>query len=269
MFMVSNFSAQIKFIHDATNSTASPLHSAVQPKPEPKPINDTNYEPFNTTNPHSSWCPYATCQNSPLCQPCNRRYILIVATGRSGSTTVLKMINSLPNVRLSGENRNFLGITAPLVNTFHFDDPSKYPKGYIVKKDPRRPGISPLLEQNFDRDDGPFAHNAIPPQSMSCAIQHAFNVLNPPPQAVQREDNLLSVRDYDESTIFGFKTIRLQKNDWTPMYAAKYITEVFPCAKVIINIRSNAADQVRSMENTFRSEDGTYKTEEDIHQTNQ
>ncbi len=61
---------------------------------------------------------------------------------------------------------------------------------------------------------------------MSCPIQSAFNALNPPPRDVQLRDNVLSVREYDESTILGFKTIRLQKNNWTAMYSAKYIKEV-------------------------------------------
>lgn len=58
------------------------------------------FEPFNNTNPYEeAWCPLATCNNSPVCAPCNKRYLFIIATGRSGSTTLLKMFNSLPNVR--------------------------------------------------------------------------------------------------------------------------------------------------------------------------
>ena len=68
----------------------------------------TLYLAFNDTNPHNanlkegetSFCPYATCHNSPICGPCNQRFIFIAATARSGSTSLLYMINSLPNVRL-------------------------------------------------------------------------------------------------------------------------------------------------------------------------
>jgi len=57
------------------------------------------FEPFNSTSPHEeSWCPSATCNNSPLCQPCMKRFLFILATGRSGSTTLLSMLNHLPCV---------------------------------------------------------------------------------------------------------------------------------------------------------------------------
>jgi hypothetical protein len=210
-----------------------------------------NYTPFNTTNPHGdSWCPYATCQNSPLCAPCNRRYILILATGRSGSTTLLKMMNFLPNVRLSGENRNFIGISRPLISNFQVDqgDNNNHNNNHKIGS-----SVTPLLDQNFDRDEGAFMHNAIPPQAMSCPIQSAFNVLNPPPKEIQENDHKLSIHEYDADTIMGCKTIRFHKNDLRTEYASNYLKEVFPCSKVIINIRSNAEDQVKSIQGTFQN----------------
>lgn len=39
------------------------------------------------------------------CDLCSQDWLFIIATGRSGSTTVLEMMNSLPNVYLSGEHR--------------------------------------------------------------------------------------------------------------------------------------------------------------------
>jgi len=57
------------------------------------------FESFNHTNPHkNSWCPRATCNNSPLCQPCKKRFLFIISTGRSGSTSLLSMLNYLPGV---------------------------------------------------------------------------------------------------------------------------------------------------------------------------
>ena len=47
-----------------------------------------------------TWCPNATCMNSPLCQPCNQRFLFILTTPRAASTTLLSMINYLPNVSL-------------------------------------------------------------------------------------------------------------------------------------------------------------------------
>lgn len=128
----------------------------------------TTSEAFNNTNPHKeSWCPSAMCYNSPLCVPCNRRYLFILATGRSGSTTLLRMFNELPNIRLAGENLNQLYFASQLVanleNDNHFVSPMWVRKGKYMK-----PKI-----------DGPFQHNALPIGHMSCAFQNLLNALNP------------------------------------------------------------------------------------------
>ena len=221
-------------------------------KKNASPSSNQTYKPFNSTNPHvNSWCPYATCQNSPLCAPCNRRYILILATGRSGSTTLLKMMNYLPTVRLSGENRNFIGISSQLITNYQLIDPSTNQE--IPKHSVKGQQITPLLQKNSDRFEGAFAHNAIPPQTMSCPIQNALNALNPPPQSIQQNDHLRSIHDYDRNTILGCKTIRFHKNKWDIHYAANYIKEVFPCSKIIINIRTNVTNQLHSIQDTFSS----------------
>ena len=249
----SFFSASaISATYSKTNDTSSTQAKQTQHARD-------SYNPFNTTNPHAnSWCPYATCHNSPLCSPCNRRYILILATGRSGSTTVLKMINSLPKVRLSGENRNFIGISSPLISNFEVTDPDQ--KG---KK------VSPLLKQNYDREEGAFMHNAIPPQAMSCPLQQALNTLNPPPQAVQMNDHLLSIHEYDKETIMGCKTIRFHKNKFSVKQAAEYLKEVFPCSRVIVNIRTNVEDQLNSIQGTFSKATEKGKSTDDITEYNQ
>mmetsp|Transcript_3762 Transcript_3762/g.4933 ORF Transcript_3762/g.4933 Transcript_3762/m.4933 type:complete len:389 (-) Transcript_3762:169-1335(-) len=215
------------------------------------------YEPFNTTNPHQQWCPNVSCQNSPLCAPCNRRYILILATARSASTTLTKMMNFLPNVRLAGENRNFLFIASNLINNFRGGE-----KGVTT---------TPLLDQNFDRVDGAFEHNAIPPQAMSCPVQQALNTLNPPPQAIQQNDHIQSIQEYDSNTILGCKTIRFHKNtqEWTLEQATDFLKEAFPCSRIIVNIRSNVTSQLHSIEDTFKNKKQQVKTENEIIKMNQ
>jgi hypothetical protein len=36
-------------------------------------------------------------------------WLFILATGRSGSTTILSMLNQVPEISLSGENNDLLG----------------------------------------------------------------------------------------------------------------------------------------------------------------
>jgi hypothetical protein len=124
---------------------------------------------YNTTNPHfaknsktKSWCPGATCNNSPVCAPCNRRFLFIIATGRSGSTTLLRMFNALPNVRIAGENNNELYVASQLESNL------EGAKGHH------------LLDGNATQ--GSWAHNAIPPQAMACPIQKVVETLDIAPR---------------------------------------------------------------------------------------
>lgn len=49
-----------------------------------------------------SYCPWCNSWD-PLCK---RAFLFVIATGRSGSTTILGMVNGIPGVFLSGENWN-------------------------------------------------------------------------------------------------------------------------------------------------------------------
>jgi len=225
------------------NATESTTESKEAKYGRIKETDETPFLPFNTSNPHSgSWCPYATCQNSPLCLPCQRRYLFIIATGRSGSTSLLKMLNFLPSVRLSGENINQLFTASKLLSNIR----SK----------------NHLLEQNFDRK-GSFAHNAIPPQSMSCSIQGIMNAINPPPQNVQQHVNIRghpSIEEFNRDMIFGAKTIRFQNGEWNVKQSAKFLKENFPCSRVVINIRSDVKGQLKSNKKTFGTKKGKNTT---------
>jgi len=190
-------------------------------------------EPFNETNPYlSSWCPAAACPNSPVCSPCSQRFLFILATARSGSTTILQTLNTLPGVRLSGENDNV------------FYNLWKLTSGERMKH---------TLNQDYDQDTGPWMHNAIPRGAMSCTVQNFMKTINPPQLSIQKFSNALPLSTSDRSTIIGAKMIRIQrrKNDWSPFNVTKFIRKNFPCAKVVVSIRSDVQSELKSMNNTF------------------
>lgn len=192
-------------------------------------------QPFNYTNPfYDSWCPYAKCYNSPVCVPCDRRFLFILATGRSGSTTLLKMFDSLPGVRLAGENLNELYLAAQLYKNIkhdnHFVNDMWVAKGRYMK-----PKI-----------DGPFQHNALPIGALSCVSQHLVSALNPP----ELPEDTFEMED-DSKTILGMKLIRIQRGDWKPSEAATFLKENFPCARYIVNVRTDIEEQVDSYKNNF------------------
>ena len=201
---------------------------------------DVPSQPFNTHNPHGkSWCSYATCHNSPLCEPCQRRYLFILATARSGSTTLLRMLNTLPNVRLGGENLNTLFKTYEVIYNLKDDEENHAPK---------------LKDNGEGVPDGPMMHHPIPQGAYACPTQLWIETLNPPPEKVIRQSHLghrPSVEEYDQYKILGLKSVRFHLGNWTAVQAAEYLRTNFPCARIILNYRSNVESQLESISSRF------------------
>lgn len=256
---------------------------SMQPSPLLSYSKESSFLAFNQTNPHRhSWCPNATCNNSPICAPCNRRYLFIISTARAGSTTLLQMFNSLPNVRLSGENNGELFIASLLQTNLRAIDQE-----------------NAVLDDNGTAD-GAWIHNKIPSQAMgtfylyliliysiltsmckystfphvrsiyilACPVQHVANTLNPPPAKILHSVNETtkpSIVEYDDSKIFGMKTIRIHLNktkvlgpthsirihtDWQPEEAADFFKINFPCSRILVNIRSDLTGLANSVTST-------------------
>lgn len=97
--------------------------------------------------------------------------------------------------------------------------------------------------------NGPFVHNAMPVGSLSCVLQNLLSYLNPPeinPEQFHVED-----ADAEKRLIKGAKVIRLQASKWTAGGAYRFLTESFPCARYVINIRSDLDRQAQSIETAF------------------
>ena len=198
----------------------------------------------NATQSHkTSWCPYATCNDSPVCSPCKRRFLFIVASGRSGSTTLLSMMNMLPNVRLSGENNNELFVISGLETNLRRDK-----KKHILHE---------------PAQTGPWKHNQIPDQALSCPMQKVVETLDIAPNEVLENIHQEPFRSEEEGKILGVKTIRIQQGNWGPKKAADFFKRNFPCSRIIVNYRSDSEAQLNSTSNLgWRSvtEDSLIKT---------
>jgi hypothetical protein len=180
---------------------------------------------FNNINPHPEFCPYATCNNSPICSPCARRFVIEIAEGRSGSTTVMTMLDQLPNLRMAGENNGIL--------IHQLDD---------VK-------AMAILNKYYQ---GAWQHNSIPEQALACPIQKFIEVINPP----KMSENILID---DKDTIIGFKTIRLHNNMASNVFTSKeiceFIIQYYPCSKILVNYRSDTQALLKSRHHTFGKND--------------
>jgi len=197
---------------------------------------------------NSAWCPSAyndepnsqsrMCQSNSNdligCAPCQRKFLILVATGRSASTTLTWMLDTLPGVRMSGENFDLMGKLFSLHNG--------------VTKD--------LIERSrVEKMRSIGSKNKISTDSVKCTVQKFVETINPPqpPQiyssknATDSELKKLQWIEDESNKIVGFKTIEFMRN---PEFA-KYLQEMLPCTRFVINIRSDTTAQTSSQNAKF------------------
>ena len=146
------------------------------------------------------------------------KIILICATGRSGSTTMQRIINSVPNSNICGEN--FGAINSLLefykrIKTTTFD----YVPGHL------RPAS---YEDIISKDVKPSWYNSYNFQQTVSMIKILIASL---------------FKNTSATNMWGFKEIRYDNGD---IKYLKEFKELFPQTKVIIQIRGNIAAQSQS-----------------------
>ena len=146
------------------------------------------------------------------------KIVLICATGRSGSTTMQRIINSVPNSNICGEN--FGAINSLLefykrIKTTTID----FVPGHL------RPAS---YEDIISKDVKPSWYNSYNFQQTVSMIKILIASL---------------FKNKDATTVWGFKEIRYDNGD---IKYLKEFKELFPQTKVIIQIRGNIAAQSQS-----------------------
>ena len=146
------------------------------------------------------------------------KIVLICATGRSGSTTMQRIINSIPNSNICGEN--FGAINSLLefykrIKTTTFD----YVPGHL------RPAS---YEDIISKDVKPSWYNSYNFQQTVSMIKMLIASL---------------FKNKEATNMWGFKEIRYDNGD---IKYLKEFKELFPQTKVIIQVRGNIAAQSQS-----------------------
>jgi hypothetical protein len=143
------------------------------------------------------------------------KIVLICATGRSGSTTVQRLLNTIPNANICGENGGAINSLLDFYKKIKLATANNVPGGitpfsynYIVKKN-----IKPSWYNSYN-----FGKIK---QMVRIMIMDIFK-LNP------------------TTNIWGFKEIRYDNNNINYIYLFK---ELFPQTKIIIQIRENIKAQ--------------------------
>jgi hypothetical protein len=146
------------------------------------------------------------------------KIVLICATGRSGSTTMQRLINTIPNSNICGEN---FGAINSLLEFY------------------RR--IKYSTENNIPGHLQPASYDSIVSKNIKPAWYNSYNYA----QIIQLiKITIINMFKNKETTnIWGFKEIRYDSGN------IKYIEdfkELFPQTKVIIHIRENTGAQSKS-----------------------
>jgi len=193
--------------------------------------NEKLLETFNNVNPNSDFCPYANCNNTPLCQPCLRRFIFEISVGRSGSTTILDMLNMLPDVRLAGENENLLKLVEHMIWSLENDK------------------LVDLYGKHFASNNfHDHWHYKSPHNSLACPAQKFIEAIDPPmlfeehlkpKEDWKRKPDAAEIYKNDANTIIGFKSVRFRGN-------INLMVRIFPCSRFIFTIRTDLEAQAKS-----------------------
>ena len=178
---------------------------------------------------HHDWCPNAVCYDSILCKPCQRRYLVVIASGRSASTSLTWMLDQLPGVRMSGENYDVL-------RHMHIAIKETYIK---IGKNPIRPGA--------------MGRNPIFNGSHACATQQLIEAITPP-----MISNNFDIEKESEM-IIGFKTLKLGNTTEELEDRIQFLKESLPCSKIVVNIRSDTFAQAKSQKQAFLEDGQTHK----------
>jgi hypothetical protein len=145
------------------------------------------------------------------------KIVLICATGRSGSTTLQRIINTIPDSNICGENRG---------------------------------AVNCLLEfyMNLLISSSTNIHGRFRPTSYESLIQQNikpswYNSYNIGEVELQLREMILNLFKKDTTTnLWGFKEIRYHGK----LHLLKYFKRLFPQTKVIIQIRENISAQSKS-----------------------
>lgn len=180
------------------------------------------------------WCPTARCsatghspenhqEQQPMCNLCGEKFLIIISLGRSASTTLTWTLDTLPGIRMGGENNGAINKFKDLM-----DDTA-----YL---------------RNMKNGEGirnhPWGHAPFEEQNLLCAAQGYIQALYP-----RYNDTP------DTDTILGFKTVRFLEGHSQHQDAAylQFMTKVFPCARFVVNYRGDTEALQHSFATAFKS----------------
>ena len=146
------------------------------------------------------------------------KIVLICATGRSGSTTMQRIVNTIPNSNICGENFGALNSLMEFYRRIKNSTINNIPGHYHPAS------YESIISQNIK----PSWYNSYNYQQMINLIK--MTIIN-------------MFKNKEETNLWGFKEIRYDSGN---INYIKDFKELFPQTKVIIQIRENIEAQSKS-----------------------
>jgi len=148
----------------------------------------------------------------------NDKIVVICSTGRSGSTTMLRLLNTIPNSNICGENQNMI---ISILDAYRkMKSTNYYYKTKYMDEDALDRGLEQLK---------PAWYNSFNYRKMNYLIKEII---------------IEMFKDKDTTQLWGFKEIRIV--DPYSLSLLNDFKELFPQLKVIIHLRQDTAIQSRS-----------------------
>jgi len=146
------------------------------------------------------------------------KIVLICATGRSGSTTLQRLINTIPNSNICGENYGAISSLLEFHYRLHIASQERIPGKY-----------------------NPTTYQQLLDQRIKPAWYNSFKI-NEVEECIRQTIIKMFKKD-ENNNLWGFKEIRYDQDQ---IKLIKYFKLLFPQTKVIIQIRENMEAQTNS-----------------------
>ena len=184
------------------------------------------------------------------CDLCSEQWLFVLGTGRSGSTTIMSMLNLVPGRcywYLSSFFCDSCGISVSLYiyriyNTGIFlsgENSGAVNELLALWK-------AHLLQERHSYDPpGPWSHPQVNSHGLLCTMQLYVK-------------QILGDYDLSDTKVLGFKEIRHHQKE-----QLHFFRQLFPCAKYIVNYRHDVAKQAGSGMYQYTSSDGMAKSLQD------
>jgi hypothetical protein len=162
------------------------------------------------------------------------KIVLICAIGRSGSTTLQLILNTIPNSNICGENEgavnSLLEFYKQIKNTYNRVDNIEFNK----LKNEDKQNIFKIFQNGIK----PSWYNSFDLEKMKQTIKNTI---------------ITMFKKNDTTNVWGFKEIRYNGK----LELLKEFRELFPQTKVILNIRDNIKKQSQS--SWFKKDPNSFK----------